>query len=202
MSAKTKARKANGVQQLREFVLERRHRLRLRQQDLADRTGLSLPWVASFETGRLGGPPRKDTLIKLSQGLSLPNETPGGLFHYLELILLGSIGAEIVSKTAKGEMSLEEAVEHIQRKAQALDELVEVMSDHAAVFSQVLHSREFKSQRLEQALSIIKIDLSPQDFAVASMLLHRLYDQLPVPLQPPPTAAPRRRRASSSKKGD
>lgn len=181
-----------GVSLLRLFVIERRHRLGFRQVDLAEHCRLSHPWVASFESGRKQGTPRRDTVIQLARGLCLPRETPGLLLTFLEIVLTGNLDPHDVREVAKGEKDAFVVVTEATQKGQAIQIRSYSPSDLSA---QLFHSNDLRLHRLEKALALIQEDLSPQDFTIASAMLRRLYEQPAHQQQPPskPRSAPRRR---------
>jgi transcriptional regulator with XRE-family HTH domain len=172
------------VEDLRVFLVERRHHLGLVQRDFADKVALSRDWVASFESGRLRGAPRAETLAKLAQAMALPGETPG-LLNFLKLVLAGVFERQDVHDCAVGRRNANEVM------ADAAKGVIVPPPESAAE-----QEAWRKWQRLEEALGLIRLDLAPADYDIASALLRRMYGEVPGP----PTAAsgskPRRRRSA------
>ncbi|HEY9724461.1 MAG TPA: helix-turn-helix transcriptional regulator [Oscillatoriaceae cyanobacterium] len=168
----------NAVDRLKTFVQARRRHLGWRQQDVADRTGLSLAWVGMLESGRLKNPPRTETLIKLSKGLHLRDETPGALLNFLQLVIAGSFAPTVVRRVANGKADVTGAMSAGTR-GKGLSKLAPGEQDLAAA---IYHNTARRSQNLQLILKLIADDLSPDDLALAKMLLERLYDgALPAP---------------------
>ena len=181
-----------GVSSLRLFVIERRHRLGVRQVDLAERCGISHSWVTSFECGRKNGKPRKDTLLQLARGLCLPGETPGLVLAFLEAALSGQLDESAIQGVATGAMDASALMTEATQKGQAFKFK---SFDSVEASAKLFHSDDYRFHRLEKALALIQEDLPPQDFVIASAMLRRLYELPPQQAQEAPCSrsAPRRR---------
>lgn len=170
-------RDTDAVERLCRFVHERRRRLGLRQQDVADRSGLSLAWIGMLEAKRLKSVPRSETLVKLSNGLLLPTEAPGTLVNFLKLVLSGSLDGRVVRHVALGKQDaqvvLNDAVKGIGVSG--------LPSGEPDVAPCLFFDQELRSERLDRILAMLKVDLTPDDFTLAQLFLKRLYDEGPVP---------------------
>lgn len=193
-----KNRKADRglLERLALFTVERRNLLSLRQQDLADRSGLSIAWIGKLEGRRLTGAPLNDTLKRLVVGLRHPDELPGNLYSFLELLLAGRIGPRTAKQVALGRRSVDEAIKDLlEGKGVELSKLDQGMS--TALFL----DRDLRSRRLETILAMLQEDLSEDDFQLASLLVRRLYeDAAPLRKVEEPRTAPRRRSRATQEK--
>ena len=183
-------REAEAVERLRKFVLERRHRLNFRQQDVVDHAGISIGWIGMLESGKLKSQPRKDTLMKLVKGLSLPDEHPGTLYNFLELVMAGTVDAIYTRHVANGKKPLAEAMKDLLEGRG----LSEVVPGEEGIATELFFNRQLRSDHLETILALLKMDLHPYDFELLSKLIERFYEDAPVSPDPlPPRSAPRRR---------
>jgi transcriptional regulator with XRE-family HTH domain len=169
-------RDLDAVERLREFGLERRHALSLRQQDVATRAGVSLAWVGMLEAGKLTSLPRKDTLLKYAKGLLMPAESQGMLYNFLEFVLAGSISQSERSGVAHGKIKPGVLM------AMKLNPSATSTADlpHLEEAPSIFHDHELRSHRLQQVIDILREDLHPNDATLAEAFLKRLYDNVPV----------------------
>lgn len=173
------------------FSRERRHHLEMRQQDLADRSGLSPAWIGMLEAHRLRSWPLKDSIQKLVQGLKIAEERPGNLYSFLDLVLAGRVGVRAVRQVASCRRTLDEVLKEI------LDgKGIELAPDADEMATALFLDRDMRSRRFETVLAMLKEDLSEDDYVLASLLIKRLYEE-PVQRKPvSPRSAPRRSRNS------
>lgn len=181
------------LSQLITFVKERRAYLRMRQQDVADRSGVSHGWVGSLEANRLKSYPLTDTLIKLSKALVAVGETPGMVANFLQLVQAGSFSNHHVREVASGKRRMVDLVND------AIAGRVEP-PDSAEGAGERFHDQAARSTHLSQILVWLKEDLVPADYELARLFLRRLYEDAPISftefstLNPPPKRVRLRRK--------
>lgn len=185
-------RDLDAVERLREFGVERRHALSLRQQDVATRAGVSLAWVGMLEAGKLTSMPRKETLMKYAKGLLMPRETQGMLYNFLEFVLAGTFDRADVAAAALGQLSPAKIMTDALNTPRVVTERSPQLEEAPAIF----HDHELRSQRLQDVIEILREDLHPNDLTLAEAFLKRLYDNVPVSIEElVGHAGPRRREA-------
>lgn len=98
------------MDELIDFIVNRRNQLGISQVELAKRAGLSSGTIASIEAGRVTRHPRFDTLTAIAKGLAVPVDT-------LERIAKGlPIGKDRPTETV--EAGLDPAVAELAKEIQ------------------------------------------------------------------------------------
>lgn len=162
-----------ALERLRDFVITRRKSRDWRQQDVADRAGLSQSWVASLESARLKNTPQNETLIKLAKGIALPDESSGSLYNFLELVLAGSFEPDVVGEVARGELDPRDAM-HQATHGVGVSFTPPDEPDAAA---SIFFDRELRSEGRDLVLKVLRRDLGADDFQVARRLIDLLYQE-------------------------